>query len=199
MRRARPKVLRLSAAVLVVGLAGMVGVATAKTPPTLGVFKSTVTNFDSPNAHKTTTANIVGAAGGFAVYTLTGDSKSHPQCRGNPCKTVWPWVTIAKGKTPTKNSMIKAKLGVWKHDGVSQLTLGGHPLYFFAGVPPAVAGDKTKKRAHGEGIVSFKGTWHVWKIGSSTSATTPMPTPVPTPNPYPTPTPTPTPTPNPYP
>ncbi len=186
MRRSGPKMLRLWAAVLVVGLAAMVGVATAATAPTLGVFQSTVTNFLSPNTHQTFTAKIVGAARGFAVYTLTGDSKSHPKCLSKACRTIWPWVAVANGKTPTKNAAIKAKLGVWKHNGVSQLTLGGHPLYFFAGLPPAIAGDKTRKRAHGEGIVSFGGTWHVWKVSSSSPAST-MPTtmPMPGPNPYP--------------
>jgi predicted lipoprotein with Yx(FWY)xxD motif len=199
MRKAGPKVLRLWVAVLGVGLAGMVGVATAGTPPTLGVFNSTVTNF---NTQKSFAAKIVGASGGFAVYTLTGDSPSHPQCKTTKCRMIWPWVTIANGKTPTKNPLIKAKLGVWKHNGIRQLTLGGHPLYFFFL-------DKTKKRAHGEAIASFGGTWHVWKIGSSSSGSssgsTPMPSPTPSPyptttsTPMPTPTPTPTPSPSPYP
>lgn len=161
MRRAPIKLVGLSATVLGVGLAAMVGPAAAKTPPTLGVFQSTVTNFLSPNPHQTTTPKIVGAAGGFAVYTLTGDSKSHPLCLGPACKAIWPWVTIPNnGKMPTKNPAIKAKLGIWKHNGVRQLTLGGHPLYFFFM-------DTSKKRAHGEGIVSFGGTWHVWKVSSS--------------------------------
>lgn len=187
MRRAGFKVLGLSVATLGVGLAATVGSASAKAPPTLGIFQSTVTNF---NTHQSSTARIVGAAGGFAVYTLTGDSKSHPQCLGSLCKAIWPWVTIPNGKTPTKNPSIKAKLGVWKHNGVSQLTLGGHPLYFYAG-------DKNKKRANGQGIVSFGGTWLVWKISGSlpanTTSTSTMPMPMPTP------TPTPTPNPNPYP
>ena len=45
MRRAVPNVLRLWAAALVVGLTAMVGVASAATPPTVGVFQSTITNF----------------------------------------------------------------------------------------------------------------------------------------------------------
>ncbi len=169
MRRAVLRVLRLWTAGLVVGLAAMVGVATATTPPTLGMFQSTVTNFLSPNTPNTFTAKIVGAARGFSVYTLTGDSRNHPQCLSQVCRSIWPWVTIANGKTPTKNPAIKAKLGVWKHNGVSQLTLGGHPLYFFFM-------DKTRKRAHGEGIVSFGGTWHVWKVSSSSSSGSTMPT-----------------------
>jgi predicted lipoprotein with Yx(FWY)xxD motif len=185
MRRASPKVLRLSVAIAGVGLAGMLGVASAQAAPpkTLGVFQSTVTN---ANTHQSSTAKIVGASGGFAVYTLTGDSKSHPQCRGSVCRAIWPWVTIPNGKTPTKNPSIKAKLGVWKHDGVRQLTLGGHPLYFYSG-------DKKKKHANGEGIASFGGTWHVWKIsGSVPASSSPMPSPMPTPMPNPNPNPYPT-------
>jgi predicted lipoprotein with Yx(FWY)xxD motif len=170
MRRAASKMLMLWAAGLFVGLAAMVGVSGAGAPPTLGVFQSTVTNFDSPNAHTTFTGKIVGAAGGFSVYTLTGDSKSTPKCLSTACRMIWPWVVVRNGTMPTRSPLIKAKIGVWKHNGVSQVTLGGHPLYFFHGVPPAIAGDTTKKRAHGEGIVSFGGTWHVWKIASSMSS-----------------------------
>ena len=179
MRRAVPKVLRLWAAALVVGLTAIVGVASAATPPTLGVFQSTVTNFLSPNTHTTFSAKVVGASGGFSVYTLTGDSKSHPQCLSNACRAIWPWVAVKNGTMPTKNPLIKAKLGIWKHNGVNQLTLGGHPLYFFFM-------DKTRKRAHGEGIVSFGGTWHVWKVSSSGSTMpTTMPMPQPPSPPYP--------------
>ena len=187
MRRAGTKLMGLSAAILAVGLAGMVGSAAAKAPPTLGVFQSTVTNFLSPNTHMTSTAKIVGDAGGFSVYTLTGDSRNHPQCLSKACRAIWPWVAVKNGVMPTKNPLIKAKRGIWKHNGVNQLTLGGHPLYFFFQ-------DKSKKRAHGEGIVSFGGTWHVWKVGSTSSSSGSMPTttsmpspmPMPNPNPYPT-------------
>jgi predicted lipoprotein with Yx(FWY)xxD motif len=149
----------------------------------VGVFQSTVTNFMSPNTHTTVSEKVVGAGGGFVVYTLTGDSKNHPQCLSMACRATWPWVTIRNGTKPTKNPLITAKVGVWKHNGVSQLTLGGHPLYFYFS-------DKTKKRGHGEGIHSFGGVWHVWKISSSTSSgtmptTMPMPTPTPTPTPIP--------------
>ncbi len=160
MSRASRLGLTLSAAVIGVLLAAMIGVAAAATF-TLGVNKSTVTNF---NTHQSTTGvRIVTAAGGSAVYTLSGDSRSHPKCLSKSCRAIWPWVAVANGKMPTKNPMIKAKLGVWKHNGVSQVTLGGHPLYFFAL-------DKQKRNATGEAIVSFGGTWHVWKVGSSSSS-----------------------------
>jgi predicted lipoprotein with Yx(FWY)xxD motif len=172
MPRYCPKRLRLWAVVLTLGPAATVGIAAAATRPTVGVFKSLVTNFDSPNAPETSTQNIVGVAGGFPIYTLTGDSKNDPKCLSKRCRMIWPWVTIANGKTPTKDLLIKAKLGVWKHSGVSQLTLDRHPLYFFVK-------DKTKKRAHGEGIISFGGTWHVWKISSSSPTGPPSESPPP--------------------
>jgi predicted lipoprotein with Yx(FWY)xxD motif len=150
---------RLSAAVVGITLVAMVGIAAARSF-TLGVNKSTVTN--KVTQQSTTGVRIVTAAGGFALYTLTGDSKSHPQCLSESCRANWPWAAIANGKTPTKSSLIKAKLGIWKHNGVRQLTLGGHPLYFYGG-------DSRKLHANGEGIVSFGGVWHVWKIGSTSS------------------------------
>jgi predicted lipoprotein with Yx(FWY)xxD motif len=111
---------------------------------------------------------------GRAVYTLSGDTRSHPRCtKAAGCWSVWPPVTVAAGKKPSKQSGLKGKLGTWKHSGLTQVTLGGHPLYTFAG-------DTKRHDATGEGLQSFGGTWHVVKadpsrhgggVRSSTSST----------------------------
>jgi predicted lipoprotein with Yx(FWY)xxD motif len=175
MRRPR------SLVVVLAGVAGfavalLAGLAVAKSF-TLSVAKNApVTNF---NTHAMKKENIV-VAGGFAVYTLTGNNLK--DCtKANMCFHFWPPVTIAAGKMPTAGPGVKGKLGTIKHDGVNQVTLGGHPLYRFLL-------DTHKRAAVGEGVMSFGGTWHValadrssgnGRTGPTATSTPTMPT-----NPY---------------
>ena len=146
--------------------AALVGVALARTF-TLQVAKNgSVTN----QAGTTTKENIVVTSHGFAVYELTGDSKSHPKCtRSNSCFSFWPPVKVSSTKNLSKAPGISGKLGVWHRDGFLQLTLGGHPLYRYAP-------DTERDNATGQGVQAFGGTWHVVKTarssGGSTSAGT---------------------------
>lgn len=101
-----------------------------------------------------------------AMYTLSGDSKTHQKCKAsNHCFAFWPPVTIAPGKHPTKAAGIKGKLTVWHRDGFSQVLMNGHPLYYYSG-------DTRGADATGEGIVSFGGTWSVVKADVSAAAGT---------------------------
>lgn len=147
---------------VIAGLAGfaaaaLVGVAVASTF-TLKVAKSAqVTN----QAGATASENIVVTSHGFAVYELTGDSKSHPECKlANSCFGFWPPLKVSSAKHLTKAPGIRGKLGVWHRNGFLQLTLAGHPLYRYVG-------DSQKNQATGQGINSFGGTWHVIKVGGS--------------------------------
>jgi predicted lipoprotein with Yx(FWY)xxD motif len=149
------------------GAAALVGVALAKTF-TLQVAKNApVTN----QSGSTKTENIVVTARGFALYTLSGDSKSHPKCtKGNGCFSFWPPLQVSSAKGLSKAPGIKGRLGVWRRNGFLQVTLAGHPLYRYAG-------DSQRRHATGEGVVSFGGTWHVENAGASSgSATTPTTT-----------------------
>jgi len=147
-----------TAAIAGLATAALVSVAIAKTF-TLNVAQNApVTNQMSVTTHEA----ILTGVHGKAIYTLTGDSKKHPECkRSNQCFMFWPPVTEPSGKQATKAAGIKGKLGTWARNGFVQVTLGGHPLYYYSGDPKHVT------HAKGEGIVSFGGTWHVWKIGSS--------------------------------
>lgn len=95
-------------------------------------------------------ATIVVTAADKPVYLLTGDRVGHPQCTSRACLGVWPAVTATHPST----SEVSAKLSIWRHDGLRQLTLNGHPLYTYAG-------DSRSGSAAGEGLVSFGGTWLV--------------------------------------
>lgn len=147
-------VVAVSAAVVSAALAG---VAVARTF-TLNVAKAApVTN----QAHKTVHENIVINSRAKAVYWLSGDSKSHPECkRANHCFTFWHPVKVASVRRLTKARGVPGKLGTWKRDGFIQVTLAGHPLYTFSG-------DAMKRHATGQGIKAFGGTWSVTKAKST--------------------------------
>ena len=166
LRPARLRGTKLAAATIAAtagfAAAALVGVALAKTF-TLHVAKNaTVTN----QAGMSNTENIVVNSHGRALYMLTGDSKSHPKCRkANGCFSFWPPLKVASPKQLSKAPGIKGRLGVWHRNGFWQVTLAGHPLYRYAG-------DSQRHRATGEGVVSFGGTWHVEKAGSSSGSGT---------------------------
>jgi predicted lipoprotein with Yx(FWY)xxD motif len=156
------------AAVAGFATAAVFGVAFARSF-TLRVAKgASVTN----QAGSTTTEAIVVNAHSFAVYELTGDSSRHPKCkRSNGCFSFWPPVTVTSTRKLSKAPGIRGRLGVWRRDGFSQVTLAGHPLYRYAG-------DAQRRHATGQGIHTFGGMWHVVKVmvssaqGTSPSTTT---------------------------
>jgi len=178
-RRRRRPVAMLLAAIAGVAVLAMAGIAIAKSF-TLNVAKNaTVTNMTT----MVTNHEAIGVNGrGFAVYWLSGDSKSHPECtKANGCFSFWPPVTAKSAKALSKAPGIHGKLTSWKRNGFTQAVLGGHPVYTFAP-------DTKRDDATGEGVVAFGGTWHVVTAsGGQTSAQTGQsnPSPNPNPNPYP--------------
>jgi len=143
----------LPALVVTFGLlaTALVGVAMARTFTLKVAGNATVKNQSGATTH----ATIVVNSKGRAVYFLTGDSSKHPECNTDGCLAAWPPVTAKSLKSLSAQHGIKGKLGIWHHDGFGQVTLGGHPLYTFAG-------DRTRDHATGEGI-PFSSTeiWHV--------------------------------------
>ena len=159
--------------------AALVGLAVAKTLTLQVANGASVTN----RSGTTRTEGIVINAKGRAVYTLSGDTTRHPKCtKANHCFSFWPPVTVSSAKSLSKAAGVKGKLGTFKRNGLTQVTLGGHPLYTYAG-------DHKRANATGEGITAFGGTWHVVKDASSgqgSSSTGPaMSTPTTTTSPYP--------------
>lgn len=172
MRRTARLLLALPVAALGLALAVLVGIAIANTF-TLNVARSANVMDNGVGM----TRAIAVSSRGLAVYTLSGDSKSHPECTAaNHCFSFWPPLTVASARHLTKASAIKGKLGVWRRDGFNQLTLNGHPLYRYAG------DGGQRDFASGDGIRTFGGVWHVVGAsvpgGSSSStpstSTTPM-------------------------
>lgn len=139
------------------GAALMAGITSARTFTLQEVKGAPVTN----QSHQTTKENIVVNSKAKAVYTLTGDSRAHPECtKANHCFTFWPPVTVPSRASLSKGPGVLGKLGLWKRDGFLQVTINGRPLYTYTG-------DLQARKATGEGVVSFGGTWHVRKPGSA--------------------------------
>jgi len=179
LTRRRRSAATVIAAAAVAAMLAVAAVAIAKTF-TLNVAKNaTVTNMTTM---VTKHENIAVNGKGFAVYWLSGDSKSHPECvKANGCFKFWPPVTAASAKALKKASGISGKLTSWKRDGFTQALLGGHPIYTFAI-------DTKKHDATGEGVVAFGGTWHVVTAsGGQAAAQTGQSSPSSNPNPNPNP------------
>jgi predicted lipoprotein with Yx(FWY)xxD motif len=156
-----------SALAVAVGTAGfataaLVAVALAKTFTINTASNAKVTNASNKSVREGIAIN----SKSLAVYTLSGDSRNHPECtKADKCFQFWFPVKVNSAKKLSKAPQVKGSLGTWKRNGFIQVTLGGHPLYTFIG-------DTQKKAATGEGIKSFGGTWHVVKAGSGKSSTT---------------------------
>src|SRR6202022_3432440 len=90
---------------------------------------ASVTNTSGVTKHEP----IAVTSKGFAIYTLTGDPPQHLLCtQQSMCLQFWPPVKVSSKKV-TKAPGIKGKLGAFKRDGFTQLTLNGKPLYMYSG------------------------------------------------------------------
>lgn len=67
---------------------------------------------------------------GQAIYLFDKEKTSRPECYGE-CAEAWPPV-LAKG-VPQARGVKKSLLGTTaRTDGTTQVTYGGHPLYYYA-------------------------------------------------------------------
>jgi predicted lipoprotein with Yx(FWY)xxD motif len=124
-------------------------------------------------------AVVVGQSG-FAVYTFQGETTHHIICKktnstSTNCFAFWPPVSPSGSGALSKQAGIKGKLGTFKNQGVTQLTLNGHPLYYFT--PDIMA--KNKHQATGDELKTFGSIWHIVKAAGASgqsSQTAPMQT-----------------------
>jgi predicted lipoprotein with Yx(FWY)xxD motif len=103
---------------------------------------------------------IVVDARGRAVYVLSPESIRHLLCTSKACFAVWPPVTVSSRSVKlTAGPGVRGHIALLRRsNGALQVTLRGLPLYTYVG-------DTAKGQAHGEGIVSFGGTWHAVPAG----------------------------------
>ena len=90
---------------------------------------------------------------GKTVYLFEGDKNGKPTCAG-ACTQFWPPVT-ASGMPIAGSGLDKSLLGTVKRaDGSTQVTYGGHPLYYYSG-------DSSPGTALGQGMDAFGAEWYV--------------------------------------
>lgn len=103
---------------------------------------------------------------GYAVYTFQGETTKHVLCHKTAstktnCFGSWPPVPASAASGLHAQAGIAGTLGSFKNQGVTQLTLSGHPLYYFA---PDLS-SKTKTQATGDELKTFGSIWHVVTAG----------------------------------
>ena len=138
-----------------------------KSMPSTPLQPKTSTPIPSPTATATTpairTGTIIKAARsqfgmmlfdgtGQAIYLFDKEQTTQPECYG-ACAEAWPPV-LSKG-TPTASGGTKQNLlGITKRtDGTTQVTYGGHPLYYYA--------HEAKNEVKCHNIQGFGGLWLV--------------------------------------
>jgi len=99
---------------------------------------------------------------GYAVYTFQGETTKHILCHKTTsaktdCFASWPPVPAGATKGLRAQAGIAGALGAFKNQGVTQLTLSGHPLYYFT---PDLS-SKSKAQATGDELNTFGSIWHV--------------------------------------
>ncbi|MVZ99095.1 hypothetical protein F8568_001560 [Actinomadura sp. LD22] len=91
---------------------------------------------------------------GRTLYLFEKDQGGKSSCSG-ACAAVWPPVTTT-GKPHAGSEAKAAKLGTTtRSDGKTQVTYGGHPLYYYA--PDGTA----KGSAKGQALNQFGAEWYV--------------------------------------
>ncbi len=135
------------------------GTTTTTTPTTSGTPASTPTTASRPTPVVTTktvggVGKILVNAQGQVLYTFTNNGAPVPCSSG--CLAVWPALTLSGGVTAPTGSTGVGTLGTTTANGPTQVTVGGLPLFTYAG-------DSAPGVANGNNLVSFGGTWKVVK------------------------------------
>ena len=87
-----------------------------------------------------------------AIYLFTKETGEKPDCYGD-CAVAWPPV-LTKGEPVAGKGLKQKLLGTTERkDGSTQVTYGGHPLYFYVDEGPG------EVKCHN--VVGFDGTWLV--------------------------------------
>jgi predicted lipoprotein with Yx(FWY)xxD motif len=91
---------------------------------------------------------------GQVLYTFTNNGASAP-CSAS-CLSIWPAVVPPAGVTHPSGGPGVGTLGTTTVNGPTQVTVGGLPLYTYAG-------DSAPGVANGNNLSSFGGIWKVVK------------------------------------
>jgi len=150
MKSDRRRATALVLAVAAVAALAMTALAVAKST-TLGVVTA---KLSGPSGSRT--EPIAVNSKGVAVYDLLPETTHHLLCTSSTCLQVWSPVKVASGARLSAAG-VGGRLGTVRRQGFTQVTLSGHPLYTF------IEDAGRRGVAAGDGIMSFGGTWHVFK------------------------------------
>jgi predicted lipoprotein with Yx(FWY)xxD motif len=99
--------------------------------------------------------HILTGPSGHTLYVLLPETTSHLLCKSSECLKFWPPLKASSASSVKLGAGVHGKVGILhRSGGVSQVTLNGHPLYYFAG-------DSGRDEVGGQNLKSFGGTWHV--------------------------------------
>jgi predicted lipoprotein with Yx(FWY)xxD motif len=102
--------------------------------------------------------DVVTDNAGLSLYVFLNDKGDGASACYDSCAGSWPPLTVASASDVTAGSGVTGAVGtISRTDGTIQVTLGGAPLYYFAG--DAAAGD-----TNGQGLNS------VWYLASTAGA-----------------------------
>ncbi len=101
--------------------------------------------------------SVITGPSGRTLYYLNTETIRSITCTG-ACASAWPPLLVPTGSTVTHAAGVAGTLAtVVRPDGTSQVTVNGHPSYYYSG-------DTTTGQANGQGV---HGTWFVLMSGSS--------------------------------
>ena len=96
-------------------------------------------------AQDATLGAYVAGENGMALYIFKPDTGTASNCNDD-CAAKWPPLTVEMATDVTAGTGVTGTLGtITRADGSMQVTLGGHPLYYFAG-------DKAAGEVNGQGL-----------------------------------------------
>lgn len=96
-------------------------------------------------ANDATLGSFVTGANGMSLYIFTPDSGTTSTCV-DKCAASWPPLTVANAADAQAGTGVTGEIGtITRADGTLQVTLGGHPLYYFAN-------DKAAGELNGQGL-----------------------------------------------
>lgn len=135
------------------GSGGSSGSSASQTPPTSTPAPGAATGETIKTATVGSLGQVLVDGQGRTVYLFEKDKGTTSSCSGS-CAAVWP--PVATSAKPTAGpGADAAKLGTTRRsDGSTEVTYGGHPVYYYA--PDGTAPGSAK----GEGLNQFGAKWY---------------------------------------
>jgi predicted lipoprotein with Yx(FWY)xxD motif len=135
----------LAAVLLAACSRGGVGAGATATPSTAG------TSSVQLKVAQSNLGMILTDASGRTLYAFMKDTGDKSACTDAKCVATWPALTVPSGQQASAGDGATAEWihSITRDDGSTQVSYGGHPLYYFSG-------DKAAGDTNGEGLL---GQW----------------------------------------